>query len=62
MPTRMNDLDRDSEGKRKAYRQERRVVLLAATMASTVTAATYRKEATFPDAAPANRARLLGGF
>jgi hypothetical protein len=36
MPTRMNDLDRDSEGKRQAYRQERRVVLIAAATASTV--------------------------
>jgi hypothetical protein len=58
----MNDLNRDSEGKRKAYRQERRVVLLAATMASTVTGAVYRKGATFPDAALTSRARLLGGF
>jgi hypothetical protein len=36
MPTRMNDLDRDSEGKREAYRQERRAVLIAAAMAITV--------------------------
>ena len=62
MPARMNDLDRDSEGKRKAYRQERRVVLLAAKMASTVSGAMYRKEATFPDTAPTNRACLPGGL
>jgi hypothetical protein len=62
MPPRMNDLDRDSEGKGKADRQERRVVLLAAARVGTITDATYRKEATFADAAPANWARLLGGF
>jgi hypothetical protein len=62
MPARMNDLDRDSEGKRKAYWQERRVVLLAAARAGTVTGAVDRKEAAFPDTAATNRAHLPGGF
>jgi hypothetical protein len=62
MPPRMNDLDRDSEGKRKADRQERRAVLLAAARASPVTGAMDRKEATFPAATSTNRACLPGGL
>jgi hypothetical protein len=42
MPPRMNDLDRDSEEKREADRKERRVVLLAAAMASTVASGVTR--------------------
>jgi hypothetical protein len=45
----MNDLDRDSEGKREAYRQERRAALIATTTASTVARI-----------APTNRTRLAG--
>jgi hypothetical protein len=58
MPTRMDDLDRDSEGKREAYWQESRAVFLAVTMASTLTSGMCRKQAASPNSAPMNRARL----
>jgi hypothetical protein len=48
----MNDLDRDSQGKRQAYRQESSVVVLAAARANTVTAARYRTWATSPHTSP----------
>jgi hypothetical protein len=62
MPTRMNDLDRDSEGKRKVYRQEGRVVFLAIAMATIVTGGVSRTQTAAPTTAPTNLARLTDGF